>query len=179
MVARKAHNLYVRFDSGIRNKLIYIQMKTLVLSLFLATFLFFGCKPCEPIVIDNTTIQWRDSIVLRTVRDTVTVYPKQENKTVAVDSSFLKTDLAFSLAKIQPDGKLFHSIENYGMIPAKIIENTKIINKGKNTHTTKTITLERKVYKNKWGLLDWIGLAVIILSVIFVVLKLTPLKRFL
>ena len=153
-------------------------MKKLILTLFLATLFFYGCKPCEPIVIDNSTIQWRDSIVLRTVRDTVTIYPKQENKTVAVDSSFLKTDLAFSFARIQTDGKLFHSIENYGFIPAKIIENTKIINKGKNTNTTKTITLERKVYKNKWGFLDYFGLAVIILSVIFVLLKLTPLKRF-
>lgn len=152
-------------------------MKT-ILTLFLAALILYGCKPCEPIVIDNSTIQWRDSIVLRTVRDTVTIYPKQENKTIAVDSSFLKTDLAFSIARIQSDGKLFHSIENYGLIPAKIIENTKIINKGKNTNTTKTITLERKVYKNKWGFLDYFGLVVIILSVIFVLLKLTPLKRF-
>lgn len=149
-----------------------------ILSLFLAVFLLWGCKPCEPIVIDNTKIQWRDSIVLRTVRDTVVVYPKQENKTITNDSSFLKTDLAFSIAKIRPDGKLFHSIENFGLIPSKIIENTKIINKGKNTQTTKTITLERKVYKNKWGFLDYFGLAVIIGFAIFVLLKFTPLRKF-
>lgn len=149
-----------------------------ILSLFLAVFLLWGCKPCEPIVIDNTTIQWRDSIVLRVVRDTVVVYPKQENKTITNDSSFLKTDLAFSISKIQPDGKLFHSIENFGLIPAKIIENTKIINKGKNTQATKTITLERKVYKNKWGFLDYFGLAVIIGFAIFVLLKFTPLRKF-
>jgi hypothetical protein len=145
----------------------WLYLKWRIFSLVVALLFLNGCRIVEVPVIVTVT---KDSIVERVIMDTMFIYPKQENKTVSVDSSYLKTDLAFSWARIQPDGRLFHSIENVGKIPGKVVKNTttvkKEIPKIIKIKETKTITKtkikikEVKVHDAFWwsGVVGWVAL---------------------
>jgi len=98
-------------------------MKRLLYLPIFALLLLGGCRTTPEYIPVPYPVPVRyDSIVTKIVRDTVLTYPKQENKVVTSDSSYLKTDLAFSSAKIDSTGKLHHSIENFGFVPGKVIE---------------------------------------------------------
>ncbi len=131
-------------------------MKQAILSLVFALLLLGGCK-CPQIAASSDTdnVVYRDSISTVIVKDTVLVYPIQENKVVAVDSSYLKTDLAFSFAKILPSGGLFHSIANFGSVPGKVI----IKNTATSQNTKKTVTIQKTVTITKVirGFFWWSG----------------------
>lgn len=145
-------------------------MKKLILSLAIALFLLNGCRTKEIIqYVDREVVVNRDSIVEKIIKDTFFIYPPQDNKVIAKDSSYLKTDLAFSFAKIQPDGLLFHSIENFRKIPGKVInQNTKVNN---NKKTIVTIKITRTITKLRTDWIWWTGLASLAALLIFIVLK--------
>ena len=149
-------------------------MKQAILSLILALLLFGGCKAKEVIrSVDRDFVVNRDSIVTKIIKDTFFVYPPQDNKVVTKDSSFLKTDLAFSFAKIQPDGLLFHSIENFGKVPEKVVEEKTKVNNDKKT--TITINTTTTITKHKWNPLSYIGLFSMIAGLIWVIFKIKKL----
>jgi len=85
--------------------------------ILLSLFLLFGCRTIKYVPI----VQRHDSIVEKTVRDTVLKYLPQKQSVIAVKKSHLETDLAISNASIDSLGLLHHSIENKGTIPGKII----------------------------------------------------------
>ena len=149
-------------------------MKQAILSLILALFLFGGCKTKEIVrYVDRDVVVNRDSIVTKIIKDTFFVYPPQDNKVVTKDSSFLKTDLAFSFAKIQPDGLLFHSIENFGKVPGKVVEEKTKVNNDKKT--TITINTTTTITKYKWNPLSYVGLFSMIAGLIWVIFKIKKL----
>lgn len=149
-------------------------MKKLILSLTIALFLFNGCKTKEIVqYVDMEVVVNHDSIVTKIIKDTFFIYPPQDNKVITKDSSYLKTDLAFSFAKIQPNGLLFHSIENFRKIPGKVInQNTKVKN---NTKTIVTVRITKTITKLRTDLIWWIGIASLIGIAIFAFIKLRKL----
>lgn len=80
-----------------------------------------GCKPVEKIKYIPVVVR-HDSIVEKTVRDTVLKYLPQKQSVIAVKNSHLETDLAISNASIDSLGFLHHSIENKGTIPGKVVD---------------------------------------------------------
>ena len=122
------------------------NMKKLILSLFAALLFLSGCKTKEVIKYVNTE-SVRDSIVTVTVRDTMLKYLPQENAVFGVKKSYLKTDLAWSVATLDSCGLLNHSIQNFGSIPAKVIEKIKRVNSRQTLKITETITITKTVYK--------------------------------
>ena len=90
-----------------------------MIGLLLALFALSGCKTNQEIRY-VPIVQRHDSIVIRTQKDTVIVYPKQANRVLGVKRSRLETDLATSDAAIDENGQLNHSIENKGTIPSKL-----------------------------------------------------------
>ena len=149
-------------------------MKQAILSLIFALLLLGGCKTKEVLrYVDRDVIVKRDSIVERIVKDTFFIYPPQDNKVITKDSSYLKTDLAFSFAKIQPDGMLFHSIENFGKVPGKVVEEKTKVNNDKKT--TVTINTTTTITKYKWNWLSYVGLFSMIAGLIWVIFKIKKL----
>lgn len=113
----------------------------------------------------------RDSIVTKIERDTMLVYPKQEQSVIAVDHSYLKTDLAESTASIDSTGLLHHSIQNFGLIPSKVTE-TKTNVRDSVPYPVEVIKETKvEVIKYKWGWFSWIGLLSCIGFIAFLVLK--------
>lgn len=137
-------------------------MKRLLYLPAIALLLLTGCRTTPEYIEVPYPVPVRyDSIVTKIVRDTVLAYPKQENKVVTTDSSYLKTDLAFSRAKIDSTGKLHHSIENFGFVPGKVIETD--TNVKDDSLVVKEVRVPYYVEKiiYKWNWLSWIGLAAI------------------
>lgn len=82
--------------------------------LFLIAVSCCACCPCR-----NLTLSTADSVrvetVVRTefVKDTVYLeIPREVVREVVTDSSHLETNMAVSDAKILPDGRLYHLLEN-------------------------------------------------------------------
>lgn len=130
-------------------------MKNVIVSLIFSLYLLFSCRTVEVPYPVEVPVRY-DSIVTVIERDTVLSYPKQEQKVVTADSSFLKTDLAFSYAKIDSAGKLHHSIENFGNIPSKIKETKKEVNKDVPVIVKTPAPNPTIIYK--WNWLSWFGL---------------------
>ena len=153
-------------------------MKIPILSLVLALVLLAGCKTTE--IVREVPVPYevkRDSIVIRTLRDTVFQYPEQSNQVITRDSSYLKTDLAFSVAKIDSTGMLFHSIQNFGKVPGKVISTDTKTEQDKpklvETFTTKYETVIEEVpIRDIWSHLGMLG------SIAFVVFIVYKVKRF-
>lgn len=73
-----------------------------------------SCCPCRSLT-SSTADSVRIETVVRTefVRDTAYIdVPREVVREIAVDSSHLETEYAFSDARILPDGRLSHSLEN-------------------------------------------------------------------
>lgn len=150
-------------------------MRKLILSLFTALLLLSGCKTKEVVKYVNTE-SVRDSIVTVTVRDTVLKYLPQKNEVFGVKKSHLKTDLAFSFASVDTCGLLYHSIENFGTIPSKIITKDRFVNR----------SLKQKIYYNitktqiviKKGLFYYSGILFYLSLALFLLYKFYLKKRF-
>ncbi len=130
-------------------------MKKVIISFIFTLCLMYGCKTVEVPYPVEVPVRY-DSIITVVERDTVLSYPKQEQKVITTDSSYLKTDLAFSFAKIDSVGKLHHSIENFGLIPSKIKETKKEVKKDVPI-IVKTPAPE-PIIIYKWNWLTWFGL---------------------
>ena len=82
---------------------------------FLAAAIVAGCGPCRSLT-SSTADTTRIETVVRTefVKDTVYLEIPKEivREVVFSDSSLLRTEMAVSEAKILPDGRLYHSLEN-------------------------------------------------------------------
>lgn len=146
MVARKAHNIYARFDSGIRNKQKIITMKKLILSLFLAIILPSCVKTIETIkeipVEVTKYVQRSDTLIINT---TDSIYIRQKGDTVF--SERFKTVFRDRI-RVERDS-----------IPY-IVEITK----------TDVRVEERIVEKNKIGFTDYIGFSAIVFLLVKIVL---------
>lgn len=74
----------------------------------------------------------------------------EKSKSIGLDSSFLETSYAWSIAKINKEGKLEHSLQNKDSIPSKIskekISNEKIKNKVNNTNLSEKQQKIKKIY---------------------------------
>jgi len=146
-------------------------MKKLILSLFLGIILLFACKPIHDIQYIKET---HDSIVNVIVKDTFTKYLPQNQSVITNQKSYLSTDLAFSNAFIDSCGLLHHSIENKGVIPAKIINKEVKVKDNKQQILTivKTVTVYKsKTVTNFLGTMDYILLGLLGLFGIYKVLK--------
>ena len=139
-------------------------MKKIIFLLLTAyCLLFTGCKPKEIIVYHDKI---HDSIVKETVKDTFIKWMPQKQSVIAVKRSHLETDFSFSDAAIDSTGYLRHSIENKGIIPAKIKQTTikirelKTVNK--TYYQTKTVIKEVPTYGflHYSGLFGWIALII-------------------
>lgn len=145
-------------------------MKTkLILIAFAALLLFGGCKIKQNTITSNTT-ERNDSIVTVIVKDTFIKYLPQIQSIKTNQKSKLSTDFSFSIAWVDSVGLLNHSIQNFPVIPSKVIEKKVEVKKYRNEkHTTefnitKTIAVQKIIYKTNWiGKLDWIliGLALL------------------
>ena len=85
-----------------------------ILCLIAVLFLVCGCCPCRKLS-STTADSVRIKTVVRTefVKDTVYIeVPEDVVRETAADSSHLETEYARSDARILPDGRLFHSLEN-------------------------------------------------------------------
>lgn len=131
-------------------------MKT-ILSLFLALLLLNGCKTKEVIrYVDRNVLVYEKKT--ETVRDTFIKYLPQKQSVITTQKSNLATDFSFSLAFIDSLGLLNHSIENFEVIPSKVIEK----NNFSKLVITKTITIEKTKIINQRDGIWWIGLFFII-----------------
>lgn len=138
-------------------------MKLLLYLPAIALLLLTGCRTTPEYIPVPYPVPVRyDSIVTKIVRDTVLAYPKQENKVVTTDSSYLKTDLAFSTAKIDSTGKLHHSIANFGFVPSKVIETDTDVTKDSLVIKEVRVPYEVEKIVYKWNWLSWIGLIAIL-----------------
>ena len=109
----------------------------------------------------------RDSIVNTvTIRDTILKYPTQFNQVLAKNYSKLKTDLAFSIASVDSLG-LHHSIQNFGVIPSKVIEKKSYIRTQLNITKTIVVTNKEIVYKAKRDFIWYSGLFLYILLALY------------
>lgn len=130
-------------------------MKKVIICFIFSLYLLFSCRTVEVPYPVEVPVRY-DSVVTVVERDTILSYPKQEQKVVTTDSSFLKTDLAFSYAKIDSTGKLHHSIENLGIIPSKIKETKKEVKKDLPVLVNTPTPEPTIIYK--WNWLSWFGL---------------------
>lgn len=130
-------------------------MKKVIVSIVFALCFTYGCRTVEVPYPLEVPVRY-DSIVTVVERDTVLSYPKQEQNVITTDSSYLKTDLAFSFAKIDTSGKLHHSIQNFGLIPSKIKEKKKEVNKDVPVIVKTPAPDPIIIYK--WNWLSWFGL---------------------
>lgn len=148
-------------------------MKNIILCVIFSLCLIYGCRTVDvPYPVE--VVVKRDSIVTTIVKDTFFVYPPQDNKVIVKDSSYLKTDLAFSFAKIQDNGLLFHSIENFGKVPGKVVnQNTKT---NTNTKTVLTVTITKTITKLRTDWIWWVGIGSMVFGVVFIAFKV---KKFL
>lgn len=139
--------------------------------IFLSLFLLFGCRTIKYVPI----VQRHDSIVEKTVRDTVLKYLPQKQSAIAVNKSHLETDLAISNASIDSLGLLHHSIENKGTIPGKVISDKTTVHDSipvpyKVEVPGKPEKVKVIVYVH--GFIWWVGLIVLISGGLFGLYKL-------
>lgn len=146
--------------------------KTIII--LLSTILLFGCKTKEVVKYINTE-SVRDSLVTVTVRDTLVKYLPQANAVFGVKKSYLKTDLAWSVAELDSCGLLNHSIQNFGVIPAKIITKDRFIRQNLKQkiyyNVTKTVTIKKKGFIYYLGLFTLFGAIIYLISYTIIKLK--------
>ena len=112
-------------------------MKNLIKLLFIL-ILFYGCKTPEII----TVTEYQNHTIKEYIRDTiidVQIEPMYIEKQTLDTLSELSTNNAFSRAFIS-SGTLYHSLEQKGVQPTKIVYKEKIIND--TIYKTKTSTKE-------------------------------------
>lgn len=150
-------------------------MKTKLILITFATLLFVGGCKTRKIVNDTNSYQRNDSTVYINVVDTFIKWLPQKQGVKTNQKSKLATDFSFSTAWIDSTGLLNHFIENFPVVPSKIIVKKITVNKNSKLEITKTITIKEKetkyIVKNKWGILDWIGLFALIYFAIKIYLK--------
>lgn len=132
-----------------------------------------SCKPKEVIRYVNIPVR-HDSIIERTVKDTVIHYAEQKQQVVTVRKSHLETDLALSDALIDSAGLLHHSIANKQLIPAKIkIEKVTVRDSVNVPYPVKgdpyPVIEVKKV--NVYGFFWWSGMVFWLWILIFLVVK--------
>ena len=147
-------------------------------ALICATLILVLSSCCCKKVIAETTTVMQDSV--RTEVQTVTVYvtdtvhveiPEQKAEHTTADSvSHLETDYAKSDARINPDGTLFHSLEN--MPQSKPVEFQKPIEKKDSIvyrykYRDKEVVKEKELSKWQQAKIDYGGKAIVILLLIF------------
>jgi len=92
----------------------------------IAALLLTGCK--TPQVVHDREVEYRDSIVEKVVLDTILVpvcvtIPSQETSRSTKDStSTLETDYAISVARVDSNGVLHHSLKNKPQVIEKEVE---------------------------------------------------------
>lgn len=148
-------------------------MKT-ILSVIFALFLLNGCKTKEIVNINNREVI-NDHISTTIIHDTVISYLPQKQEVKTNQKSKLSTDFSFSIAWVDSTGLLNHSIENFKLVPAKVIEKKVYSSKTERLNITKTITITKTVIKEvivyKHDTIWWIGLIVSILLGLFLLYK--------
>jgi len=152
-----------------------MKTKQLILIYFTAFLLFGGCKP-KQMVNNSNSVQRNDSIVYVSVRDTFIKYPPQLQAIKTNQKSKLATDFSFSIAWIDSVGLLNHSIQNFPVIPSKVIEKKTEIKKYKHETQTITITVTKKEtkYIHKYRIFsyfDFIILGLVLSYFVFRLLK--------
>jgi uncharacterized protein YceK len=133
-----------------------------ILIAFTALLLLSGCRVKQNTISSNTS-QRNDSTVTIIVKDTVVKWKTQLQLIKTNQKSKLSTDFSFSDAWIDSVGLLNHSIQNYPLVPSKIIDKKVLINRYIKIELTKTLTITKKevaiktIYKNNaFGWVDWI-----------------------
>ncbi len=134
-----------------------IDMKRLqfVVCCLIICALFTGCCPCRHLTTSTGT---RDSLHVQIrhhtiwVPDTIQIHLPAERteQTVRTDSSHLETTTAVSDARINPDGSLYHSLENKKddlKIPTKrpIEYRDSIVYRDREVEVEKIVEVERKL----------------------------------
>jgi uncharacterized protein YcfL len=146
-------------------------MKKLILSLFLALLVLSGCKTKE--IVNNSSIEIASNNISTTIiHDTVISYFQQKQEVKTNQKSKLSTDFSVSTAWIDSTGLLNHSIENFKVVPAKVIDRKVFSSNTIRLNITKTITITKTVKipveKTRWyGYFDIFLIATLILWVIY------------
>lgn len=155
----------------------------LLIFIFVATT---ACCPCRHLTTSTGT---RDSLHIKIrhrtiwIPDTVRVRlpPERTQQTVRQDSSHLETSAAISNARINPDGSLFHSLENktgdQKILTQRPIEyRDSIVYRDREVKVEKVVEVERKLTWWQQAQIRGFWVAIII---IFVLLrkKVLPLIR--
>lgn len=130
-------------------------------------FCFIGCKTTKQ--TENNIYKELDSSYIEKIKNIENIIKTKEketytlqdslvyikgllerSKTIGLDSSFLETSYAWSIAKINKEGKLEHFLQNKDSIPSKIlkekISNEKTENKTNNTNLSEKKQKIKKIY---------------------------------
>lgn len=152
-------------------------MKKLILSDIFALFLLSGCKTNEVVNSNNREVI-NNQISTTIVHDTVISYLPQKQEVKTNQKSKLSTDFSFSIAWVDSTGLLNHSIENFKVVPAQLIEKKVYSSKRTTLNITKTITITKTV-KITVDQTRWYGYAdIFILAILAAICLFKIYKRF-
>lgn len=158
------------------NQAFRAAMIVIALLLFMLALSLTGCRTNTvyvPIKVRH------DSIVEKTIHDTLLRYLPQKQSVIAKGKSYLKTDLAFSNAWVDSAG-LHHDIENFGTVPGKVIHDKTVVHDSVQVPFPVTKWKDRKItitkYVYKHDFIWWFGLISLAVITLYVIYRLSPKK---
>lgn len=163
-------------NSAKNNQAFRAGMIVIALLIFLLAISMVGCKTNTvyvPIKVRH------DSIVEKTVRDTLIEYLPQKQSVITKGKSYLKTDLAFSNAWVDSAG-LHHDIENFGSVPGKVFHDKTMVHDSVQVPypvikwKTKKVTITKYLYKHDF--IWWVGLVSLAIIALYLIYWLSPKK---